>query len=82
MNDVPPAAAGSGGTPEPGDTSGTAVRRIGRRRVVSGPASDPAPTTQSRDDTDVGWGERAEERSKSQNGRDEWLRNERPPHWA
>jgi len=32
---------------------------------------------QTRDDTDVGWGERP-----SEDAQDEWLRDQRPPHWG
>jgi hypothetical protein len=31
---------------------------------------------QSRDDTDTGWGERPDEEAQ-----DQWLREQRPPHW-
>ena len=32
---------------------------------------------QTRDDTDAGWGERPDEDSQ-----DQWLRDQRPPHWG
>jgi hypothetical protein len=32
---------------------------------------------QTRDDTDVGWGERPDE-----DAQDQWLRDQRPPHWG
>lgn len=40
--------------------------------------SDDAPLLpgSTRDDTDEGWGER-----EPSSERDEWLREERPPHW-
>ena len=34
-------------------------------------------TEQSTDDTDAGWGERTDDRAH-----DEWLREQRPPHWG
>ena len=43
------------------------------------PAAPPAPTsaplTQSREDTDVGWGDYRERDD------DDWLLRDRPPHW-
>ena len=39
------------------------------------PDSQPVLPVRSRDDTDVGWGERPE------SGDDERLYRERPPHW-
>jgi hypothetical protein len=39
------------------------------------PPGGPVPPEQSREDTDEGWGEYP--------GRDDdWLRRDRPPHWA
>jgi hypothetical protein len=35
----------------------------------------PAPPVQSREDTDVGWGEYRERDD------DDWLLRDRPPHW-
>ena len=43
-------------------------------------ASTPATVVraeQTTDDTDAGWGERTDERAH-----DEWLREQRPPHWG
>ena len=42
--------------------------------------SDEAPLLpeSTRDDTDAGWGERARERGDEH---DEWLEEQRPPHW-
>jgi hypothetical protein len=40
------------------------------------PDDDPVLPEQSRDDTDLGWGERA-----SQDDDDERLLRDRPPHW-
>jgi REase_MTES_1575/AAA domain/Protein of unknown function (DUF4011) len=42
--------------------------------TTTGSGSKPE---QTRDDTDAGWGERPREDSH-----DEWLREQRPPHWA
>jgi hypothetical protein len=39
-------------------------------------AARPKPE-QTRDDTDVGWGERPDE-----DAQDQWLRDQRPPHWS
>ena len=44
------------------------------------PASKAATVVlaeQTTDDTDAGWGERTDERAH-----DEWLREQRPPHWG
>jgi len=41
---------------------------------VALPRSEPE---QTRDDTDAGWGERPDE-----NAQDQWLRDQRPPHWG
>ena len=44
------------------------------------PASEPASAArveQTTDDTDAGWGERTDDRAH-----DEWLREQRPPHWG
>jgi hypothetical protein len=35
----------------------------------------PAPPTQSREDTDIGWGDYRERDD------DDWLLRDRPPHW-
>jgi len=69
--------------------SASAARPAENRRADSQPA-DPQPaeakphvaTTrtkleQTRDDTDVGWGERPDE-----DAQDQWLRDQRPPHWG
>jgi len=69
--------------------SASAARPAQNRRADSQPA-DPQPaeakphvaTTrtkleQTRDDTDVGWGERPDE-----DAQDQWLRDQRPPHWG
>ena len=42
--------------------------------------SDDAPLlpASTRDDTDEGWGEHRREPSREH---DDWLREERPPHW-
>lgn len=44
------------------------------RRAVRG-RTDGAPE-QTRDDTDVGWGEVPDE-----SAHDRWLQEQRPPHW-
>ncbi len=46
------------------------------------PAAEPAPRVrrrrpeQTRDDTDLGWGDRPDE-----DAHERWLREQRPPHW-
>jgi hypothetical protein len=37
----------------------------------------PSKPEQTRDDTDAGWGERRDEGAQ-----DQWLRDQRPPHWG
>lgn len=63
-----------------------AIRRIGRRRVVSGEQTageHREQIAQTRDDTDAGWGTESPQPDKAESGsRDEWLRNEVPPHWG
>ena len=44
-------------------------------RVVDLSDDDPILPDSIRDDTVIDWGERA-------HGNDEWLREERPPHWG
>lgn len=40
-------------------------------------ASDDVDGTQTKDDLDIGWGERLVDEA----GHDAWLRAQRPPHW-
>jgi REase_MTES_1575/AAA domain/Protein of unknown function (DUF4011) len=49
------------------------------RAASQGPPDKPAVTKpeQTRDDTDAGWGERPNEGSH-----DQWLQEQRPPHWG
>lgn len=61
---------------------GTGSRR--RRRAVRRGSADlgarddaGAEVSQTRDDTDAGWGERPDER-----GHEQWLQEQRPPHWG
>ncbi|WP_226346249.1 hypothetical protein [Agilicoccus flavus] len=66
------------------------VRRIGRRRVVTGPPpgqdgthTRPAGADQTRDDTDEDWSEAAGAGGQgSPESHDDWLRRQRPPHWG
>ena len=55
-------------TPTP--DQGARKRRVRGRRATSKPE-------QTKDDTDVGWGEQHEELAY-----DRWLREQRPPHWG
>lgn len=43
-------------------------------RIVELVDDEPVLPSQTRDDTDAGWGERFE-------ANDRWLLDERPPHW-
>ncbi len=74
-------------TPAEGGT-GSTRRRRGFRRATAGPTTpaastpsdDPAgsaePAGQTVDDTDAGWGDQPDDRNHEQ-----WLREQRPPHW-
>jgi hypothetical protein len=60
------------------------IRQAPTQPADSGPAEarPHVPRTrsdleQTRDDTDAGWGERANEEAQ-----DQWLRDQRPPHWG
>jgi len=59
------------------------VRGRKAKRVVAPATSEQpdAPTldfpSQTTDDTDAGWGERADE-----SAHDRWLHEQRPPHWG
>ena len=64
--------------------SASAARPAGTRRADAQPADakpEAARTSseleQTRDDTDAGWGERPNE-----DAQDQWLRDQRPPHWG
>ncbi len=66
---------------EPGSTAGPEAAAEGssrrrRRAVRRGTSEVTDPAGQTTDDTDVGWGERRDE-----SAHDQWLRNQRPPHW-
>lgn len=82
---MPPEAApdrpdrtGPAGQVDPGGKPGRPVRSPGGKPVltVRSPAEGPALPVRSRDDSDVGWGERPEPDDD-----DERLYRERPPHW-
>jgi hypothetical protein len=61
--------------PRPGpERKGTSRRR--RRAVRRGTNEDTEAAGQTTDDTDAGWGERRDE-----GAHDQWLLNQRPPHW-
>jgi len=55
--------------PEPGDILGPDGERL-----VDFADDDPVLPGSTRDETDAGWGERTQ-------GNDDWLVDERPPHW-
>jgi hypothetical protein len=57
----------------------TAPRSDARPRTEPQPTADSEPKPeQTRDDTDVGWGEVP----PGEDAHDEWLREQRPPHWG
>ena len=56
------------------DTKPADTNQADPKRHVAPSRSKPE---QSRDDTDAGWGERPSEDSQ-----DQWLRDQRPPHWG
>jgi hypothetical protein len=68
-----PTEPGSPAAPE-AEAEGSSRRR--RRAVRQGTSEDSDAAGQTADDTDVGWGERRDE-----GAHDQWLRNQRPPHW-
>jgi REase_MTES_1575/AAA domain len=55
------------------------TRQAGIQPAVSQPHGPRTRSTleQTRDDTDAGWGERPNEEAQ-----DQWLRDQRPPHWG
>jgi very-short-patch-repair endonuclease len=76
------ASSDTGGTREDG-TTGRREADMTEGAAAAGepaPASKPATVVQAEqttDDTDAGWGERTDDRAH-----DEWLREQRPPHWG
>ena len=61
--------------PQPGpESAGTSRRR--RRALRRGTNEGTDAAGQTTDDTDAGWGERRDE-----GAHDQWLLNQRPPHW-
>ena len=69
-------AGGSNGSGEPASSPRPSARR--RRRAVRRGSTETAdPAAQTMDDTDAGWGEH-----RDNNGaHEQWLREQRPPHW-
>ncbi len=73
------ARVSTGEPPEDDET----VREVEGASVQPAADAGPPATTagskpeQTRDDTDAGWGERSQE-----DAHDEWLREQRPPHWG
>lgn len=81
-------SGGDDGERPDGERAGArAVRRVGRRRVVSAPPrTDPSTgsgtVAQTADDTDGGergWGRSSDE---PVHDHDAWLQEQRPPHWG
>jgi very-short-patch-repair endonuclease len=64
------------GSPAGPEAAAEASSRRRRRAVRRGTSEGFDAAGQTTDDTDVGWGERRDE-----GGHDQWLRNQRPPHW-
>jgi hypothetical protein len=74
---VPGPGPGPAPGPESGTPSGSPVDPPARETTASGPAASPAPVMeQTRDDTDLGWGER-----RGDTEHERWLAEQRPPHW-
>ncbi len=63
------------GEPEPEEVS--AEQAAQTRRALRDLEATPEEAEQTKDDTDVGWGEVP----TGDDPRDEWLRDQRPPHW-
>jgi hypothetical protein len=63
-----------GGPTSPGTTSRRRPRRVDR--AGTGTPGDAVQRSQTGDDTDAGWGERADEGTHER-----WLHEQRPPHW-
>jgi hypothetical protein len=72
LPDAKPAEAEAEAAAEVAAKPAEAKPADGKARVARG--SKPE---QSRDDTDAGWGEQANE-----DAQDQWLRDQRPPHWG
>lgn len=77
--DRPDPAAPAGPHGRPDRTGPLAPDHAGGKPAltVRSPADKPALPVRSRDDSDVGWGERPEPDDD-----DERLNRERPPHWG
>ncbi|GAA4360098.1 hypothetical protein [Angustibacter luteus] len=66
-------------TPSEEPTPGPRRRRRATRPATGGPASESAGE-QTKDDTDAGWGE-APDRDEKRDQHEQWLHEQRPPHW-
>ncbi len=58
--------------------------RSSSERPEGGPPDEPrdgAPPEQTTDDTDVGWGE-ATDPEDARDDHEQWLLDQRPPHWG
>jgi hypothetical protein len=83
LGDVPDEDRPEAGAGEPADDGefvpasddGARQRRV-RGRKATRPAQRSTPE-QTKDDTDLGWGEQHDE-----SAHDRWLREQRPPHWG
>ena len=78
-------AAGAPDAPTDGEPRRRKRRRVFRRGTAETAAEDPmqdlAPAPaggRSRDDTDLGWGSA---RGDDSDSRDQWLQDQRPPHY-
>jgi very-short-patch-repair endonuclease len=71
-----PETGGSNGSAQPAGSPRPAARRR-RRAVRRGTTETADPAAQTTDDTDAGWGEH-----RDNNGaHEQWLQDQRPPHW-
>jgi very-short-patch-repair endonuclease len=68
-------AVGSNGSRQPASSPRSSARRR-RRAVRRGTTETADPAAQTTDDTDVGWGEH-----RDNGAHEQWLRDQRPPHW-
>jgi hypothetical protein len=80
------ARTGATGATEMTDGGGTTGARASDMTEPARPAEESTSVTeparvvraeQTTDDTDAGWGERTDDRAH-----DDWLREQRPPHWG
>jgi very-short-patch-repair endonuclease len=71
-----PETGGSNGSAQPAGSPRPAARRR-RRAVRRGTTETADPAAQTTDDTDAGWGEHGD----NNGAHEQWLQDQRPPHW-